>query len=130
MPQPVSGQPSSSTLSRSQLAKREAALRDPGPFRPARSDAGGHGRLLAFRTKTLCQGPLMSAGSFCPSPCMVAMAGKRAAQTPVLSAVLCPALRPMPEIAQSRVFAEQRLDFGGRPIVAGVGDRDELLSAQ
>ena len=32
----------------------------------------------------------------------------------------------MPEIAQSRVFAEQRLDFGGRPVVAGIVDDDDL----
>ena len=34
----------------------------------------------------------ISEGSFCPSPSMVAIKGKRAARTPVLSAALCPAL--------------------------------------
>src|SRR6185312_6461547 len=36
----------------------------------------------------------MSAGSFCPSPSMVTMMGKRAARIPVRSAALLPRLRP------------------------------------
>jgi hypothetical protein len=91
-PAAVSGQPSASTLSRIQLAKREAALRDPGPLRPALIPAATAGSRPWLPSRPASR--IMSAGSFWPSPSMVAMTGKWAARTPVLSAALCPPRRP------------------------------------
>ena len=124
MPQPVSGQPSASTLSRIQLAKREAALREPGPLRPALMPAAMAGSWPS-RAKPLGQGHdvgrIVLAVAIHGGDDGIASGPNAGPERGALPGPL-----PMPEIAQSRIFAEKRLDFSPRPVVARIVDSDHL----
>ena len=93
-PQPVSGVASPSSRARTRLAMRLVTRFTPLSRRVTRWPATSSGSPATDSARARAQSRGMSAGSFCPSPSMVAIQSPRAARTPLTNAADWPQDRP------------------------------------